>query len=120
MPIELIIVGAILLCFAAIAALALAPPLALLKAGVALGIGAAAIGVPLQIIYFAALRAVLNKSGVLPKGWYWRTFAHHHLLNKHQRKFVLPWFWAGFVAFVVVSLGLLIVLLGAFSAYRAK
>ena len=73
---------------------------------------AAAIGIPLQALYFGALGLALTWSGVRPEGWYWRPFAHHHLLSPAQRWLVLPLFWAGAIAFLVILLGIATTVLG--------
>lgn len=88
------------------------PGVVLVQDGQYVMLAAAAVGLPLEALYYALLAATLTWSGVRPRGWYWRPFAHHHLLSPPQRRLVLPVFWAGALAFVVILLGIATVLLG--------
>jgi hypothetical protein len=88
------------------------PGVVLVQDGQAVMLAAAALGLPLQALYYALLGGSLTWSGVRPRGWYWRPFAHHHLLSPGQRWLVLPVFWAGALAFVVILLAIVTVVLG--------
>ena len=103
-----LLVGALL----ALGAAASLPGLVLVREGQAVMLAAAAVGIPLQVLYYALLGATLSWSRVRPAGWYWRPFAHHHLLGPGQRRLVLPVFWAAAAAFVVILLGIASVVLG--------
>lgn len=87
------------------------PWLVLLGIGQQVMFGAAAIGIPLELLYFSLLGAVLWHGGGTPRGWYWRSFDHHHLVGPTARWFVLPPFYFGALAFLAMVLGILIVLL---------
>jgi hypothetical protein len=108
-------IGLFVLLLVGLLALGLAsalPGVVLVQDGQYVMLAAAALGLPLQALYYALLAACLTWSGVRPHGWYWRPFAHHHLLTPAQRRLVLPVFWAGAVAFVVIVLAIATVLLG--------
>lgn len=81
-------------------------------------LGAAAVGVPLELVYFVLLAVALGTNGRRPRGWYWRSFDHHHLLSPRQRWWVLPWFATGAIAFTAIALGIGITLLGLVAAVR--
>lgn len=74
----------------------------------------AGVGVPLEIVYFSALRVCLADQR--PVGWYWRPFAHHHLLQPRQRWLVLPFYVLGALSFAVATLGIAIVVLAVVTA----
>lgn len=99
------------------AAVGLVPGDLLVFAGRYVMLGSAAIGVPLELAYFALLAWALHANGGAPKGWYWRSFAHHHLLTARQRLVVLPPFYAGALAFLGIGLGIAIVVLGFVSVF---
>ena len=84
---------------------------ALFDLGQAMMFRAAFVGIPAEIAYYAATGIALRYSRVAPPGWYWRSFEHHHLLTRGQRWAILPLFWLGAAAFVVVVLGILILVL---------
>src|SRR5512144_3151872 len=111
---ELLWVVALLGVICAWSAVALLPGDVLVYAGQAVMLGSAAIGIPLELVYFALLAWALHAHGAAPKGWYWRSFAHHHLLTRCQRWLVLPPFYAGALAFLGIGLGIAIVVLGFF------
>src|SRR5687767_12424471 len=102
----------------AITATVLVPWGELIETGQLLMLGAGALGIPLEIVYFVLLGVALGRTGARPKGWYWASFLHHELLSDRARKIVLPWFYAGALAFVGIGLGILLVLLGFFAALR--
>jgi hypothetical protein len=99
------------------AAIGLVPGDVLVVSGQAVMLTSAAIGVPLELIYFALLAWALRANGSAPKGWYWRSFAHHHLLTRAQRNVVLPPFYAGALAFIGMSLGIALVVLGFIAVF---
>lgn len=82
----------------------------LIAVGQAVMLYGAAFGVPLEVVYFATLGISLNATRRLPVGWYWRPFAHHHLLERRQRWVVLPFYLSGALAFAVATLGIAIVI----------
>ncbi len=102
----------------AITATVLVPWGELIETGRSLMLGAGLIGIPLEIVYFVLLGFALGRTGARPKGWYWASFTHHHLLNDRARYLVLPWFYAGALAFVAIGIGILLVVLGFFAALR--
>jgi len=108
-------IGLFVLILCGLAALAVAqavPGLVLVEHGHVAMLGAAAVGIPLQIAYFTSLGAVLTAAGTRPSGWYWRPFAHHHLLPPGRRWLVLPLFYAGALCFVVIVLAISVLCLG--------
>ena len=108
-------IGLFALILCGLAALAVAqalPGLVLVEHGQLVMLGAAAAGIPLQIAYFSSLGLVLSAAGTRPCGWYWRPFAHHHLLPPGRRWLVLPLFYAGALAFVVIVLAIAVLCLG--------
>jgi hypothetical protein len=108
----------VLVVVGAITATVLVPWGQLIEAGQLLMLGAGAVGIPLEILYFALLGIALGRSGGRPKGWYWASFLHHHLLSDRAKKLVLPCFYAGALAFVAIGLGILLVMLGFVAALR--
>ena len=90
----------------------------IVETGQQLMLGAATVGIPLELVYFALLAVALGHNGQRPAGWYWRSFDHHHLLSPRQRRWVLPWFVAGALAFTAIALGIGITLLGLVAAVR--
>jgi hypothetical protein len=90
----------------------------LIEIGQALMLGTSAIGIPVEAVYFALLALALRKHPACPKGWYWRSFEHHHLLTRAQRLRVLPFFYVGALAFLGIAIGIGLVLLGAISAMQ--
>lgn len=72
---------------------------------------AAAVGLPCEVVYFAALAAALRRAGGAPRGWYWRSFEHHHRLTPRARRWVLPWFYVGTLAMLAIVLGVVLVVL---------
>jgi len=113
---EVLWVVGLMLLFAGVGAVRLVPWTALLSAGNALMLGSAALGVPLEVIYYALLAAVLTWAGHRPAGWYWRPFEHHHLLSRKQKLMVLPWFFAGALSFLSIVFGIAITVLGMVAA----
>jgi hypothetical protein len=109
----------LLLLVGAYAAIGLVPGDVLVMVGQYVMLGSAAIGVPLELVYFGLLAWALRVNGIAPKGWYWRSFVHHHLLTREQRLIVLPPFYAGALAFLGIALGIAIVLLGFISVLGA-
>jgi hypothetical protein len=108
-------IGLFVLILCGLAALAVAqalPGLVLVQHGHVVMLAAAAVGIPLQIAYFTSLGTVLSAAGTRPSGWYWRPFAHHHLLPASRRWLVLPFFYAGALAFVVILLAIGVLCLG--------
>jgi len=108
----------ILVC--AYAAIGIVPGDVLVLTGQRVMLTSAAIGVPLELLYFGLLARALHSRPPAPKGWYWRSFAHHHLLTKSQRLWVLPPFYAGALAFIGIAFGIAIVLLGILSVLGAN
>lgn len=69
---------------------------------------ACAVGVAGSLVtgvgYHAALWRTLGRRGRLPPRWWWSPTTYHPLLLAPERARVLPWFYAGATAFVVVLL----------------
>ena len=103
----------------AYAAIGLVPGDVLVLTGQSVMLTSAAIGLPLELVYFALLAWALHVNGATPKGWYWRSFAHHHLLTKAQRLIVLPPFYAGALAFLGIAFGIAVVVLGFVAVFGA-
>ncbi len=104
----------------AVAATVLFPWEELLTTGQALMLWAAAVGIPLELVYFGLLAFVLQRKRDTPQGWYWRSFSHHHLLTRWEKRVVLPFFVAGALCFVAIALGIGLVLLAFFAAVRQR
>lgn len=115
MPEILWVVG-LLLFIGAISAVQVVPWPMLIESGNDLMLATAAVGIPLEIVYYALLAVALFWGAGLPRGWYWRPFQHHHLLGPRQRWLVLPWFYLGALAFLGIVLGIAVVLLGMLGA----
>ena len=109
---ELLWVMGLLVLVGAWAAVGLVPGDSLVLGGQYVMLSSAAVGVPLEILYFALLAWALHFNGAAPPGWYWRSFDHHHLLTPLQRRLVLPPFYGGALAFLGIGLGIAIVVLG--------
>lgn len=109
----------LLLLFGAFSAIDLVGWSTLMATGNRIMLGAALIGIPAEIVYFVALGVCLRASGQQPRGWYWRSFEHHHLLSRRQKLLVMPAFAVGTLAFLAISLGILIVVLGFIGALKA-
>ena len=90
----------------------------LVELGQALMLRAAAIGIPVELVYFALLALAIRKHPACPKGWYWRSFEHHPLLTRAQRLRVLPFFYLGALSFLGIAIGIGLVLLGALTALQ--
>jgi hypothetical protein len=115
---ELAWVTAIVLLMVAIGASQGRPPRELIDAGNLFMLRSAALGLPLELVYYGLLWLALSASGVRPTGWYWRPFMHHHLLSRGQKLLVLPLFYAGALAFLGIVLGIAAVVLGMVAAVR--
>jgi hypothetical protein len=109
------VVGLVLL-IAAYASVGVVPWYELVMLGQSVMLWSATFGIPLELLYFGALALALRANGDAPKGWYWRSFAHHHLLAPAQKPWVLGPFYAGALAFLAIALGIGIVLLGFVAA----
>jgi hypothetical protein len=109
---EILLFALLLGALLALGLVSAVPGIVLIQDGQYVMLAAAAVGLPLQALYYALLGAALSWSGVRPRGWYWRPFAHHHLLSPRQRWLVLPVFWIGALAFLVILLAIATVLLG--------
>lgn len=109
---ETLVVLGILLFLGLIAALFSLPAESVMLGGNAVMLTGAAFGLPLELYYFTALGVALTRRGVLPKGWYWRSFDHHHLLAGAERWIVLPAFYLGALAFVVCTIGIVVTVVG--------
>lgn len=114
---ELLWVLGLLAVIGAYATIGLVSGDVLVMVGQYIMLGSAALGLPLELLYFGLLAWALHANGGAPKGWYWRSFAHHHLLTRQQRFIVLPPFYAGALAFLGIALGIAIVLLGFVSVF---
>ena len=75
-------------------------------------LSAAAIGIPLEALYFLLLAVALHTNRRAPKGWYWRSFEHHGSLSTGQRMYILPFFYTGALAFLGIVIGITICILG--------
>src|SRR5690349_20067284 len=106
----------VLLAMAAATAVMLVPWAQLLDAGQMIMLASASVGIPMEAIYFSLLGFALTRTGHKPRGWYWASFNHHHLLTDRARMWVLPWFYVGALAFACIVLGMLVVGLGVVAA----
>jgi hypothetical protein len=106
----------LLLAIGAVAALGAMDFGDLIELGQTVMLGCAAVGIPLELLYFALLARTIKRHPDCPRGWYWRPFAHHHLLTPRARLLVLPVFYLGALAFLGIVLGIGTVLLAFLSA----
>lgn len=113
---EIVWVIGVVLLLCAVGAVELVPWIQLINSGNALMLNGAALGIPLELIYFVTLGIALTRTRQRPRGWYWRTFQHHHLLTRTQKVLVLPWFVAGALTFLCIVLGIVITVLGMIGA----
>ncbi|MDB4975892.1 MAG: hypothetical protein JWN48_4233 [Myxococcaceae bacterium] len=111
---------AIVLILGALAAVGLFSWFDLIEAGQVFMLRSAALGIPLELLYFALLALAIGRRADCPKGWYWRSFMHHHLLSRSQRWWVLPWFYLGALAFLGIVLGIGLVMLGLLAALQQR
>lgn len=84
----------------------------LLLVGLDVMLSSAAVGIPLEVVYFLLLAWALHANRRAAKGWYWRSFEHHGNLSQSQRLYILPTFYAGALAFLGIVLGIVICVLG--------
>ena len=109
------VLGFLLAIAAYVAATTVAPD-QLVIAGQFVMFRSAAVGVPLELLYFALLAWALHANANAPRGWYWRSFEAHSLLLPWQRYWVLPPFYLGAFAFLGIVIGIVISLLGFVTA----
>ncbi|MEY4578873.1 MAG: hypothetical protein RL701_3576 [Pseudomonadota bacterium] len=109
---EALWVFGMLLAVGAYAAVRTVPADQLVIAGQYVMLSSAALGVPLEIVYFGLLAWALRANHDSPRGWYLRSFEHHFRLQPWQRLWILPPFYAGALAFLGIVLGIVISLLG--------
>lgn len=113
---EIVWVAAVMLLLGAVGAVQLVPFMQLLSGGNALMLNSAALGIPLEVVYFVSLGVALSRNGTLPPGWFWRPFQHHHLLTRGQKLWIYPWYASGALAFLAVVLGIAVTVLGMIGA----
>lgn len=106
----------LLVLIGAYASLGVVPSYDLVTAGQVVMLSAAAIGVPLELLYFALLGWALRANGKAVRGWYWRSFDHHGSLTRAQRPWVLTPFYLGALAFLAIAIGIAAVLFGFVAA----
>jgi len=116
--IELAWAGLLVVALGAVTATILVPWAQLLETGQSLMLSAAALGIPLEVIYFALLWYLLGRGRERPKGWHWRSFEHHHLLSRGERALVLPFFVVGALSFLGMTFGIGLVLVAFIGAAR--
>jgi hypothetical protein len=102
----------LLLAVGAYAAVRAVPADQLVLAGQYVMLRSAAVGVPLEIVYFGLMAWALRSNHDAPRGWHLRSFEHHFRLRPWQRVWILPLFYAGALAFLGIVLGILISVLG--------
>jgi Kef-type K+ transport system membrane component KefB len=110
----------VVLVLGAASATVLVPWLALLNAGQSLMLFSAALGIPLELMYYALLGYLLGRGRTRPKGWQWRSFDHHRALSKNERRMVMPLFYAGALAFIVSGIGIAMAVLAFVAAWRQR
>lgn len=108
----------LVLALGAVTAVELVAWARLIEIGQALMLTSAAVGIPLEMLYFLLLGRALSGHPQCPQGWYWRSFAHHHLLSRGQRLWVLPWFYLGALGFLGIAMGIGLVLVAFVAAAR--
>jgi hypothetical protein len=113
---EVLWVLGMLLAVGGYAAFCSVPAEQLVIAGQYVMLGSAALGVPLEVVYFGLLAWALHANGDSPQGWYLRSFKHHVRLQAWQRLWILPLFYVGALAFLGIVFGIAISLLGFVAA----
>jgi hypothetical protein len=113
---EIVWVVAVVLLLCAIGAVELVPWVQLIDTGNTVMLDSAALGIPLELIYFVALGLALTHTAKRPVGWYWRPFQHHHLLTRAQKLVVFPWYVSGALTFLCIVIGIVITVLGMIGA----
>ena len=113
---EIIWVVAVMLLLGAVGAVQVVPWAQLIGSGNALMLDSAALGIPLELVYFVALGVALTYTGRRPRGWYWRPFQHHHLLSRAQKLLVYPFYVSGALAFLSIVIGIAVTVLGMIGA----
>jgi len=118
---ELLVALVPLLLLAALALLALLVPLEAI-AGLSLALLAVGllVGAPTALYYHVLLRRALAQRGSVPKGWYWRPQQHHATLDVATRRRLTPWFVAGGLGFLLMSLGLTLAVSALFLWFRSQ
>ncbi len=107
---ELLLIGGILVALAVVTLVASYPPEPVMLLGREVMLVMLAVGVPIEIVYFASLGWMARDR--LPSGWYWRSFDHHHLLRARERWWIMPWFYVGALAMLIGTVGIGVTLLG--------
>lgn len=79
-----------------------------------IGLGA----VVAELVYFTALYACLRKNETVPARWYARSFDHHHLMTRGQRRLVLPLFYLGAIGLVLALLVAVVLVFASFGLFR--
>ena len=80
------------------------------------GIGLVAIVA--EVAYFAGLFISLRANGSVPDRWYARSFEHHGLLTKGQKRAVLPFFYLGFLGLLIALLIALLLVFASFGLFQ--
>lgn len=117
---ETLLALAVFILFAAIAWVnQFVPWLALLRGGVVTIVLGTLSSVIAGAFYHIALYRVLQPRSALPPRWWLNPTGLHPLLNEGDKPRVLPWFYVGATAFLLVILGCGAVLLAVFAGERA-
>jgi hypothetical protein len=104
----------------AVTAAGVLPALEIVRTGEGIMLACASIGIPLEIFYFLLLGVALRAGPEpVPGGWFWRPFAHHHLLTPAWYRAVIPVFAGGALAFLGIVLGVAVVVLGMLAGLRS-
>jgi hypothetical protein len=90
----------------------------LVELGQQIMLGSAALGIPLELAYYALMGLSIGRHPEAGPGWYWRPFMHHRLLSTRARRVVLPLFYLGALAFLGIVVGIVLVLLAFVAAAR--
>lgn len=94
----------VLAALVAMTAFAVAPPAALLQAGLLLVALGLAVGVPFGLVYHLRLREGLLRAGGVPRGWWLSPTRHHARLDREALARLRPAFLLGAAGFLA-SLG---------------
>ncbi len=114
---ELLLAVGVVIGLLVIAAAAVVPWGTSVVASVAICAVGFGLGLPAALVYHVRLWQALRRHGPVPRRWIWDPIAHHERLDALDRDRVLPWFFAGGAAFVVVCLGIVWIVVALVAAF---
>ena len=101
---EFAFVTILILVLAGSTLLTLLSPITLLITGFWVSGSGFVLGVPAGVLYHWLLYKKLHPRGVLPKNWIWHPIPCNKLLEPHEKKWVLRWYYGGITGgFIIVA-----------------